>query len=268
VGALFLEKEIFCMATHQDLILDQFTKQVVPFATAPGIKDEDALKLVVGFTGAGPNDTVLDVACGPGLIVCAFAKVVKHATGIDLVPAMIDHARGLQQQKGLTNVTWQVGTVLPLPYPDASFSTVTSRYAFHHFTDPEGVLAEMKRVCAPGGKVVVIDVAISPDPAKAAAYNHAEKLRDPSHTRALSLAEFELLFQWVELPAPHKTFYKVEADLEDSLQRSFPNPGDADKLRQMFVESLDSDGLGVGAHRKGGKIHFAYPVTVLVAEKR
>ncbi|NOT57836.1 MAG: methyltransferase type 11, partial [Deltaproteobacteria bacterium] len=66
------------MPTHHELILDQFTKQAVPFATAPGIKDEEALRLVVEFTGAGPHDTVLDVACGPGLIVCAFAKVVKH----------------------------------------------------------------------------------------------------------------------------------------------------------------------------------------------
>ncbi|NOT54025.1 MAG: class I SAM-dependent methyltransferase, partial [Deltaproteobacteria bacterium] len=229
------------------------------------IKDEEALRLVVEFTGAGPHDTVLDVACGPGLIVCAFAKVVKHATGIDLVPAMINHARGLQRQQGLTNVTWQISTVQPLPYPDASFSIVTSRYAFHHFTDPEGVLAEMKRVCAPGGKVVVIDAAISPDPAKAAAYNRAEKLRDPSHTRALSLVEFELLFHWVGLPAPSKTFYKVEADLDDNLRRSFPNPGDADKLRRMFEEALATDGLGVGAQRKNGTIHFAYPVAVLVA---
>ena len=253
------------MPTHQDLILDQFTKQVVPFATAPGIKDEEALKLVVDFTGVKADDTVLDVACGPGLIVCAFAPYVRHVTGIDIVPAMIDHARELQQQKGLMNITWQVGTVQPLPYPDASFSIVTSRYAFHHFLDPEGVLAEMKRVCKPGGKLVVIDAAISPDPAKAAAYNRAEKLRDPSHTRALALAEFELLFKWVGLSTPRTTFYKVESDLEDSLQRSFPNPGDADKLRQMFMESLDDDGLGVGARRENGKIRFAYPVAVLVA---
>jgi SAM-dependent methyltransferase len=256
------------MPTHQDLILDQFTKQAVPFATAPGIKDEEALKLVIDFTGANPGDTLLDVACGPGLIVCAFAKAVKHATGIDLVPAMIEHAKGLQREKNLTNVTWQVGDILPLPYPDASFSIVASRYAFHHLTDPEGVLAEMKRVCAPGGKIVVIDAAISTDPAKAAAYNRAEKFRDPSHARALSLPEFDLLFKWVGLPSPRKTFYKVEADLEDNLRRSFPNPGDADKLRQMFVESLENDGLGVGAHRKGDNIHFSYPIAVLVAEKR
>jgi ubiquinone/menaquinone biosynthesis C-methylase UbiE len=223
--------------------------------------------VVIDFTGTKPEDTLLDVACGPGLVVCAFAKVVKHATGIDLVPAMIEHAKGLQREKKLTNVTWQVGDIRPLPYPDASFSVVASRYAFHHFLDPLLVMQEMKRVCKPGGKVVMIDVMTSPDPRKAAAYDRAEKLRDPSHTRALPLTEMESLFQQVGLSVPRKTFYKVEADLEDNLQRSFPNPGDADKLRQMFVESLDDDGLGVGAHRVGDKIRFAYPIAVLVAER-
>ena len=256
------------MPTHQDLILDQFTKQAVPFATAPGIKDEEALKLVVDFTGVGPNDTMLDVACGPGLIVCAFAKVVKHATGIDLVPAMIERSLVLQQEKKLTNIIWQVGDITPLPYADASFSIVASRYAFHHFLDPLAVMQEMKRVCKPDGKVVMIDVMVSSDPQKAVAYDRAEKLRDPSHTRALPLTEMESLFQQVGLPALRQTFYKVAANLEDALQRSFPNPGDADKLRRMFVESLENDSLGVGAHRKDGKIHFAYPIAVLVAEKR
>jgi ubiquinone/menaquinone biosynthesis C-methylase UbiE len=254
------------MSTHQDLILDQFTKQAIPFATAPGIKDEEALKLLLDFTGAGPDDTVLDVACGPGLVVCAFAQVVRHATGIDLTPAMIERARTLQTEKGLTNVTWRVGDVLPLPYPDASFSIVTSRFAFHHFQDPQAVLTEMKRVCTPGGKVVVIDVTASPDPEKAAAYNRMEKLRDPSHARGLALAELEVLFQETALPTPRKTFYRLEGEVEDLLQRSFPNPGDADKIRQMFVEALDDDGLGMDVRRQGNKIHFAYPIAILCSD--
>jgi ubiquinone/menaquinone biosynthesis C-methylase UbiE len=86
------------VATHREAILDQFTRQAIPFATAPAIQDEAALRLVVEFSGAGPDDTVLDVACGPGIIVCAFAKVVKHATGLDLTPAMLDRARTLQQE--------------------------------------------------------------------------------------------------------------------------------------------------------------------------
>src|SRR5437667_6995375 len=179
------------MTTHREAILDQFTRQAVPFATAPGIQDEAALRLVVEFSGAGADDTVLDVACGGGIVVCAFARVVKHATGIDLTPAMLDRARAYAAEQGLTNVSWKQGDVLPLPYPDGAFSLITSRFAFHHFLDPMAVLAEMTRVCAPGGRVAVIDSEASPDSAKAAEFNRMEKLRDPSHVRAMPLAELK-----------------------------------------------------------------------------
>src|SRR5215467_11645367 len=118
---------------HSELIRDQFTRQAIPFSTAASIKDEIALNLLIEASGAGPTDTVLDVACGGGIVVCGFARVVKHATGIDLTPAMLERARKLQEEKKLTNVTWKRGDVLPLPFPDASFSIVTSRFAFHHF---------------------------------------------------------------------------------------------------------------------------------------
>src|SRR5256885_6316114 len=129
---------------HQHEILDQFTRQATPFATAPGIRDEAALRLIVECSGAGPEDTVLDVACGPGLVVAAFARVVRHATGIDITPAMLERARTLAAERGLTNVRWDHGDVTPLPYADASFSIVSSRFAFHHFLEPATVLAEMR----------------------------------------------------------------------------------------------------------------------------
>jgi hypothetical protein len=126
----------------------------------------------------------------------------------------------------------------------------------------------MKRVCTPGGKVVVIDVMASPNLEKAAAYNRMEKLRDPSHVRGLPLTELEMLFQQTALSTPRKTFYRLEGEVEDLLQRSFPNPGDADKIRQMFVEALDNDGLGMDVRRQGEKIHFAYPIAVLCSDCR
>ena len=141
------------LAGHRKRILDQFTRQAVPFSSAPAMKNEDALRLLIDFAGASSHDTVLDVACGPGIVVCAFADVVEHATGIDLTPAMIERARLLQAEKGLDNITWQVGDIVPLPCPDCSFSIVTSRYAFHHLEAPQAALSEMKRVCRVGGKV-------------------------------------------------------------------------------------------------------------------
>ena len=253
------------MTAHRDLIVEQFTRQAVPFSTAPGIRDEEALRLLVELTGAGPDDTLLDVACGPGLVVCAFAAVVRHATGIDLTPAMIERARVLAAERKVSNVTWQVGDVVPLPYPDASFSLVTSRFAFHHFIAPGAVLSEMKRVCAPEGRIALVDVVASPDPARAAAFDRMERLRDPSHVRALTLAEMERLFADAGLGAPRTAFYELRGELEGLLERSFPGPGDADVIRRMFRESLADDGLGMRTRRRGEEILFAYPVAVLTA---
>ena len=253
--------------THRNAILDQFTRQAVPFSTAAGIKDEQALRLLVEFTGAGREDTVLDVACGGGLVVCAFARVVRHATGIDLTPAMIERARALQRENGLDNVTWRVGDVLPLPYADGSFSIVTSRFAFHHFLDPAAVLAEMRRVSAPGGKVAVVDTDASADPAKAAEFNRMEKLRDPSHVRAMPRAELLQLFARAGLPEPRATGYRLESDLDSLLGRSFPLPGDDDKIRRIFAASLEDDRLGIPLERRADKIHYAYPVAVLVSTR-
>src|SRR3989442_4682417 len=110
------------MHSHQDTVRDQFTKQAIPFSNAPGVRDEEALRLLLDFTEAGPADTVLDVACRPGLVVCAFARVAHRLTGIDLTPAMIERARDLQRERSLGHVTPDVRDFGALPYPDASIS--------------------------------------------------------------------------------------------------------------------------------------------------
>ena len=73
---------------HQDLILDQFTRQATVFNAAAPIAAEDALSKIVAAASPGPGDTVLDVACGGGLVARAFAPLVRHATGIDVAPAV------------------------------------------------------------------------------------------------------------------------------------------------------------------------------------
>ena len=105
-------------ANHKNLIVDQFTRQAVPFSTAKTIADQNALQLLVEFSGAGSSDTVLDVACGGGNVVCAFAGTVRHATGIDITPAMLQQARAVAREKTLTNVSWDEGQANPLPYAD------------------------------------------------------------------------------------------------------------------------------------------------------
>jgi ubiquinone/menaquinone biosynthesis C-methylase UbiE len=258
-------KKQLSSGAHQDSVVAQFTRQAVHYSQMPGHNDEEALKLLMQMAGVTGEDTVLDVACGTGIVARAFASVAKHVTGIDVTPAMLDQARASAVEIGLTNLSWQQGDIESLPFPDDSFSIVTSRYAFHHFLNPERVLAEMARVCRTGGRILIADGTPSPD--RAEAYNYFEKLFDPSHARALTLEEFRRLFEDVGLPNVRFAFYKMEMELEQALSVSFPEPGDDQVIRRLFREDVGVDRLGVGAHLRNGEIHFAYPVTVLFAEK-
>lgn len=248
---------------HQARIVEQFTRQAIPFTMVPG--HLDAIGHLLEMSCAAADDTALDVACGPGLVACAFARHCAHVTGIDLTPAMIEQARKRQTDEGLVNVNWQVGNAVPLPWPDNSFSLVITRYSFHHLLDPAAALAEMIRVCRPGGRVLVADVAMPPE--KSAAYDHLEILRDPSHTHALTTEEFSDLFLSSCLKECRTSSYGVEIELETQLQASFPAPGNTERIREMVTADVGVDSLGINARRQEGEIVYTVPIGVYVGCK-
>lgn len=253
------------MTTHQELIIDQFTRQAIPFTQVPAHSNEESLRLLSQMANLTHEDDVLDVACGSGIVACAFAPMVRHVTGIDLTPAMLEQAQLMAKQRSLTNVSWQQGDIEALPFADASFSLVLSRYAFHHFLHPEVVLAEMVRVCRFGGRILIADVVIPPEQVEA--YNELEKLRDLSHTRALMLDEFQTLLGQTDLQNVRLAFYKVEIPLEQQLAASFPNPGDIEQIRQLIQNDLGVGRLGINAYLRDGAIWYEVPISVIVAEK-
>jgi SAM-dependent methyltransferase len=252
---------------HQDLIRDQFTRQATVFNAAAPIANEDALKLIVDAGVPSPDDRVLDVACGGGLVARAFAPHVRHATGIDVTPAMLDEARRAAAEKGLANTSWDQGDVTTLPYADGSFTIVATRFSFHHFLAPLAVLREMVRVCKPGGRIVVADSCPSEDGAKAAAFNRLELLRDPSHTRALPLSEMKGLFAAAGLGEPRVRFTELRDVASNLLARSYPNPGDEAKIIDMFRASARDNSLGIPIRLDGETIHYAYPVAIVAATR-
>jgi SAM-dependent methyltransferase len=253
--------------THESLIRDQFTRQATPFSTAAPITDAAALRLIIEAAAPRPQDRLLDVACGGGIVVCAFAPHVKEATGIDMTPAMLDRARRLAAEKGLTNVAWREGDVSALPFADGEFDIVVTRFAVHHFPDPAAVMREMARVCAPGGRIIVVDTCASSDPMKAAQFNRLEKLRDPSHVRALPLGELQGLFRDAGLGEPALSWSELRDEVTNLLARSFPNPGDEGKITAMFAAAAEDDSLGIPIRRHGERIEYAYPVAILAANR-
>lgn len=248
---------------HAVEVVDQFTRQAAGFARSATARNQEILDQIVRMAEPYSSDEMLDVACGPGLLAAAFAPHVRQATGIDLTPAMLDQARRLQHEQQLANVSWVQGDVTALPWSEASFDIVTCRFAFHHFPNPLAVLNEMRRVCRPGGRVLVADSA--PSAAKADTFNAMEKMRDPSHTRALPIEELLVLFTAAGLTEPRVERFRLALDLDAFLARSYPREGDETKIRAMFTEALKNDTMDLEPRREGNSIAFSVPGAVVVS---
>ncbi|AIF84901.1 methylase involved in ubiquinone/menaquinone biosynthesis [Candidatus Nitrososphaera evergladensis SR1] len=252
--------------SHNASIISQFTKNAAHYHQLSEHSNQHGKELMLKLSKPQPDDTVLDVACGTGIVSCEFAQFVSHVTGIDLTPAMIEQAKQAQQEKQLKNITWKIGDVSkPLPFDDSSFSMVVTRYSFHHLLEPKKVLQEMERVCASKGKILVIDV--TPDPDKVDAYNRVEKLRDSSHVGALTLTELENIMREAGLTDIEIEHHDLEVELESILQASSPSQNDADKIRLLFKQDLTKDNLGMRSHLKENKIHFYFPISMIVGKK-
>jgi SAM-dependent methyltransferase len=253
---------------HNAITIDQFTRQAEPFASLHTARtDIDILRLIRETSRVGPGSRVLDVACGPGLVALHLAEAAGHVTGLDLTPAMLDKARELQGKVGLDNLSWDLGRADSLPYPEASFDAVVTRFSFHHLKDPERALTEMVRVCRAGGRVVVCDV-YTTTPEQAAEYDRLERLRDPSHVRALLLEELRALVADAGLAELGEGFASLPMRLDLLLAGSFPVPGGAEEIRRAFAADLGRDLLNLGIRAEGEGIAFAFPVVVLAGTKR
>ena len=255
-------------AAHAAAIADQFTRQAPGFAAAPALHNQAALDLLVEAARPRASDVSLDVACGPGSVVVAFARRVRQAAGLDATEAMLEEARGLAARADVGNVAWHRGDAYALPFADGTFDIVSCRFAFHHLQEPARAFAEMVRVARPGGRVVLCDAYCADDPAKAAAFNAMERFRDPSTVEFRPLAFLRGLFAIAGLPAPEVRLFGVPAERERVVAMAFPVGGDRAGLRAMLDAAVEGDAMGIGARRDGETMRFAYPAAVLVAVKR
>jgi ubiquinone/menaquinone biosynthesis C-methylase UbiE len=254
------------LSSHNATVVNQHTQQAEGYAAltraaSPPPSSDLAIQL-----GAGPGDAVLDLACGPGSLSLQLAPYVREVTGLDLTPGMLEQARAAQATQGALNVRWIEGDAAHVPFPDASFDLVVSRAAFHHFETPAAVFAEMARVCRPGGHIAVSDV--TPDDHRVDAYNRTEKMRDPSHAHAHSVAELRALGDALGLGEPRiDTRMSGPMPYAAVLATSFPEEFTREQLLEVMRADAGSDELGFRAELRDDEVLVTYRTSTLVWDR-
>ena len=109
-----------------------------------------AREAVARAAGVGTGTSVLDVACGSGEFCSLAGRLGARVSGIDAAAGLIAFAR-----RRALGADLRVGPMEQLPWPAATFDTVTGFNAFQFAADYLAALAEARRVTKPGGRVVI-----------------------------------------------------------------------------------------------------------------
>ncbi|MFN2634751.1 MAG: class I SAM-dependent methyltransferase [Thermoanaerobaculia bacterium] len=260
-----MTKDLTDFQRQHEAIRAEFSRQAASWSKDPISED---LRWAVDRLALDRDDDVLDVAAGTGLLSRAIAPKVRSVVGLDLTPEMMEHGRQAAEREGLSNVRFEKGAAEDLPYDPSSFDMVVTRFSVHHFQKPAAVLLEMARVCRSGGRVAVIDIVAPDDPELAAHYNDLERLRDPSHTRALSAAELDQLVQKSGIRITGKFLRDVPNVLEEWFDRSSaPAAAREQIVRDLQAELDDGPPTGMRPFHRQERLMFLHTWSVVVGVK-
>ena len=106
--------------------------------------------------GIAPGDRILEVGVGTGINTSLYPRDCQ-VTGIDFSAQMLDKARERVRQKGLRHVRLLEMDATHLKFADGSFDIVYAPYLISVVPDPVEVAREMRRVCRPGGKIIILN---------------------------------------------------------------------------------------------------------------
>lgn len=175
---------------HEQVVQSQFGEQAAAYLnSAVHAQGVEFAQLQAEVAGRG-DARVLDLGCGAGHVAFHVAPLVGEVVAYDLSEQMLDVVASAASQRGLGNVVTQQGAAEALPFADASFDFVFSRYSAHHWSDLGVALREVRRVLKPGGVAAFIDVASPGRPLLDTHLQTVEVLRDTSHVRNYSPAEW------------------------------------------------------------------------------
>jgi SAM-dependent methyltransferase len=254
------------VSAHNEVVRREFAAQAAGFEDPRYVfADEGILDWILSHVAVEPHFTVLDVAAGAGHLARAIAPRAHQVIAFDLTPEMLATGKAAADEAGISNLLWERGDAASLPYLDDSFELVVSRFAVHHFAEPQRQLGEMVRVCRPGGRVTIVDL-VAVDEAVADRHNELERLRDPSHTIALTTGQLTALLRASGAAVEREAAVDRQLDFERWIAQGGTAPATAARIRAELESELEGGPeTGMRPVLREGKLAFTQRWAILVS---
>lgn len=261
------------------LVQQQFGQHAAAYVTSAVHAKGASLSRVVELVAPQKHWKALDVATGAGHMALAFAPHVARVVASDVTPQMLAEAAKLAAKQGHRNVDTAIADAEALPFSDESFDLVSCRIAPHHFGNVPGFIAEVARTLKPGGTFALVDN-ISPcaettpgfpaDDLSAAdvVYNLFEKIRDPSHGRALTAAAWRGLMAGTGFATAHQEIMAKTMPFRPWVEQQAVTPDRIAQLEELVARaSACLQAFLKPAPLEGDDFSFTLRELVLVARK-
>ncbi len=176
--------------SHGEFTARQYASRANEYVASVNHSTGDDLLQLEHLVRGCPSARVLDLGCGGGHVSYRVAPHVHEVVACDITPAMLEAVTETAAARGLPNITVTQAAAEQLPFDNASFDFVVCRFSAHHWHNLEAGLREARRVLKTGGQAIWIDAVAPADPLLDTHLQAFELLRDPSHVRNYSVAEW------------------------------------------------------------------------------
>ena len=192
--------------------------------------DLDEMEEIIRGAGLG---RVLDLGCGGGHVSYRAAPHVGAVVACDVTPAMLEAVARTAAARGSGNIETRHAAAEALPFADADFDAVLCRFTAHHWATVEAGLREARRVLKPGGLAVFMDAVAPPDRAADSHLQTVELLRDASHVRDYSVAEWFAMLSRAGFAVERATRRKLRMVFPTWIARTAVPPATAAAIRAL-----------------------------------
>jgi SAM-dependent methyltransferase len=175
---------------QHDFVANHYAPRAAAYVDSAVHRAGPDLDQIEAFVRDEASARVLDLGCGGGHVSYRVAPHVREVVACDLTPDMLALVKRTAGERGLNNISAQQGAAEQLPFEDGSFDIVLCRFSAHHWQDMEAGLRQARRVLRNTGRAVFVDCVAPANPLLDTHLQTIELLRDPSHVRNYSAAEW------------------------------------------------------------------------------